>query len=188
MEGATDEDLVARAVTDRGGERGRDAASRLFQRYEERVYIWCLRYVRGHDAAVELAQEVLLRAYRSLGSFQGRSRFSSWLYAIARNQCLNALRPVSLLRDDEAEPDQLPGLEPGPDEVLEGAEWEARLLDLIRTTLNPLEQEALWLRCIEKVPVDEITHMLNISTASGARGVLQSARRRLRAALERAEP
>jgi DNA-directed RNA polymerase specialized sigma24 family protein len=41
----------------------------------------------------------------------------------------------------------------------------------------------LWLRCFEKVPVDEITRMLGITEASGARGVLQRARRRLRAAL-----
>ena len=45
------------------------------------------------------------------------------------------------------------------------------------------EQEAIYLRCFERLPVDEITSLLSITGASGARGLLQSARRKLRAAL-----
>jgi DNA-directed RNA polymerase specialized sigma24 family protein len=57
------------------------------------------------------------------------------------------------------------------------------MLDLVRRHLDPLEREAIWLRCYEGMPVEEITGLLGIDTASGARGILQRARRKLRAAL-----
>jgi DNA-directed RNA polymerase specialized sigma24 family protein len=56
----------------------------------------------------------------------------------------------------------------------------------MRSHLAPLEQEALWLRCVERMPVDEITRVLGIEGSTGARAVLQSARRKLRAVLDRA--
>ena len=58
-----------------------------------------------------------------------------------------------------------------------------RLLALIQRALPPLDQQVLWMRCVEKMPVEHITRLLNLSETSGARAVLQRARRRLRAAL-----
>lgn len=160
------------------------AASVLFGRYRQRVYIWCYRYVREHETATDLAQDVLLRAYRSLDRFEGRAKFSSWLFTIARNRCINAVRPVSLVRDEEVDPDALVASTPGPDTAVAEAEVESRLRVLIDEVLDETERAALWLRTSERVPVDEITAILHIDTASGARGVLQAARRKLRAALE----
>lgn len=180
-----DELLVERARTDPEGTSGREAASELLGRYRGRVYLWCRRYARNHDDALEMAQEALLAAYRGLGSFRGRSRFSSWLFAITRNRCLSALRPVKLLQDESEDLDALPDSGPGPDRTLEDREEERALLQLLGKELDPREQEALLLRCFERMPVDEITRILDIRTASGARGVLQNARRKLRAALER---
>lgn len=180
---ASDEALVRRALDH--PESG--AASALFERYHGRVYIWCRRFVRDHEDALDLAQDVLVKAYGSLGSFRGTSRFSSWLFAITRNRCLSSLRAAIRFRDEEVEPDDLPAGGAGADEAIEGAEEEKALLDLIRRELDPREQEALWLRCVEKMPVDEITRALRITGPSGARGVLQSARRKLRSALGRRE-
>lgn len=104
----TDEELLARHAADPGGAAGRAAASTLLGRHQRRVYVWCHRYVRDPERALELAQDVLLKAYRSLGTFAGRSRFSSWLFAIARNRCLNEIAAPGLLRDDEVELDELP--------------------------------------------------------------------------------
>jgi RNA polymerase sigma-70 factor (ECF subfamily) len=167
--------------------RGREAASQLFKRYREPVYHWCMRRVRDHEEALDLAQDVLLSAWRNLDSYQGSGRFASWLFAIARNRCLNALRRPDLFEPAAPEPDQLaaPGI--GQDHELEQREAEDRLLALVRDNLDPLDQEVLWLRCFERMPVDAITEVLDISEASGARGVLQRARRRLRAALDRAD-
>lgn len=185
--GRTDEDLAAIAVRDPNGREGKRAASELFGRHHRRVYLWCHRYVREHERAVDLAQDVMLNAYRSLPTFQGRSRFTSWLFVIARNRCLNAIAAPSLWRDDEADPDDQPA--PGSDPARQFAEREGeeRLRQLVLEHLDESEREALWLRCFERLPVEEIGRMLNVGLASGARGVLQRARRKLRAAIEQQE-
>lgn len=182
---AKDEELVRRYQHDPAGEAGRDAAEELFERYWERVYLWCCRRVGHHETARDLAQDVLLSAYQSLGAFEGRCLYSSWLFTIMRHRCFRALRRPSLVRDEEVELDRL-AIEVTPtDSVLAEREDEEEVLHLIREHLDPLEQAALWMRAMERLPVEEITRRLKIPAVSGARGVLQSGRRKLRAALER---
>ncbi|MGQ0722555.1 MAG: RNA polymerase sigma factor [Candidatus Eiseniibacteriota bacterium] len=180
-----DEELVRRAVHDPGGDAGRRAASQLFQRYSRRVYRWCYGYVADHEEALDLAQDVLLSAFRRLETFAGRSRFSWWVFAITRNRCRTAKRPASLTRDPEADVGEFPDETIAADTWVEWQEDEARLLALLDETLDPVEWDAIFLRCSEGVPVEEITRALGIVSASGARGVLQSARRKLRRALAR---
>lgn len=160
----------------------REAATELLGRYRERVYRWCYGRVREHELARDLAQDVLLNAYRGLDGFDGRAHFSSWLFAIARNRCLNALRRPALF-EEGVDLDALPALQRGQDMELDAREDEERLLELIQSALPPQDQLVLWLRCVEKMPVDGITRLLDLQESSGARAVLQRARRRLRAAL-----
>lgn len=160
----------------------RRAASLLLERYQDRVYLWCFRMVREHEQALDAAQEVLVSAYRKLGSFEGRSEFSSWLFMIARNRCLSVLRRPSVFEEDGDAPEATDPA-PLPDRRLEENLDEEAFLELVRGHLDPLEQEALWLRCIERVPIDEMTQTLRLESASGARGLLQRARRKLRVAM-----
>lgn len=178
-----DLDLLGRAVADPNSQAGRHAASELLGRYRKRVYVWCLRYTHDHDQALDLAQEVLISAYRNLDSFGGRSQFGSWVFSIARNRCLSELRRPALLVDEGVDPDERVSTADNPDQELENRLAEEELLELIRRVLDPEEQQAIWLRCFEKMPVDEITKVLAITEASGARGVLQRARRKLKAAI-----
>jgi RNA polymerase sigma-70 factor, ECF subfamily len=70
--------------------RGERAAfDRLVERYQRDVYRLCYRYVNNHHDASDLAQEVFLKAYRALARFRGDSSFSTWLYRISVNTCLN---------------------------------------------------------------------------------------------------
>jgi RNA polymerase sigma factor (sigma-70 family) len=180
----SDEDLVRAILADPGSSCSRETASALFGRYRKRVYVWCHRYVRDHEKALDLAQDVLLSAYRTLGTFQERSRFSSWLYAITRNRCFNELRRPAIFVHEEIDMDQM--IDPGADQadrLIQALDEEA-VLQLIHEHLDPQEQEVIWLRCFERMPIDMITETLRIRQASGARGVLQRARRALRAALE----
>ena len=182
-EGPPDDDLLDRFHADPRGEAGRRAAGILLARYRGRVYAWAFRLVREHEEALDLAQVVLLKAWRGLARFDRRSRFASWLFALTRNECLTALRPKSLKRDPDADPEWFLVDDDDPGRVLEDAEEEAAMEALVRETLNPVEQQAVWLRCFERLPVDEVTRILGLSNLSGARSVLQSAREKLRRAL-----
>jgi RNA polymerase sigma-70 factor (ECF subfamily) len=178
----TDAELLRQALDHPEPMERRSAASSLLERYQDRVYVWCFRMVREHERACDMAQEVLINAYRKLDTFEGRSEFSSWLFTIARNRCLSELRRPSILETDGEMPD-VADPSPSPERVLMEKMDEGAILDLLRERLEPIEQDVLWLRCFEGVPVDEITRMLRIETASGARGLLQRARRKLRAAM-----
>jgi RNA polymerase sigma-70 factor (ECF subfamily) len=181
----SDLELVRRALDAPGEDDRREASSVILGRYQGRVYQWCYRYLRDHELAQDAAQEALLSAYRALGSFEGRSHFSSWLFAIVRNRCMSAIRRPGLLRDPEVDPDFIVDPQAETETPLEIEEDERALRALLQTTLDPLEQDAIWLRCSEAMPVDEITRLLGITDASGARGVLQRARRKLRAARDK---
>jgi RNA polymerase sigma-70 factor (ECF subfamily) len=71
----------------RRGER--EAFDLLVVRYQRDIYRLCYRYVNNHEDANDLTQEVFLRAWRAIGRFRGHSAFSTWLYRIGVNACLN---------------------------------------------------------------------------------------------------
>ena len=180
----SDEILAGIAAADPMTPRSRDAASELLGRYRRRVYMWCYRYVRDHEKAMDLAQDALLNAYRGMGSYRSGSRFVSWIYAIAKNRCFNELRRPNLMAEEEIDFDAIPAGEEDPAETLVRKLDEESLLRLMHENLDEKEQEVLWLRCFERMPIDMITEVLEIHQASGARGLLQRARRTLRAAIE----
>jgi len=184
---ASDEELVRRYQRDPAVEAGRAAATELFERYWQRVYLWCLRRLGSHETACDIAQDVLISAYQALGSFEGRCLYSSWLFTIMRHRCFRALRRADPVLDEEVEVDGLADDARLADSLLLEQEGEEEVLALIRQVLDPTEQSALWLRVFEHMPVEEITRRLDIRGSSGARGVLQGARRKLGAALKRRE-
>jgi len=177
---ATDAELVALIRAD--GDRSESAGAELFGRYHGRVYAWCRRYRRDPDQALDLAQDVLLTAWRSLASWEGKAPFGGWLFVVTHHACLRAARARPLARDEDCELEDLPDPRPNPASELEDRQEREALLALVREHLDPQEQRAVWLRCAEKMPVDEITRVLGLQSATGARGLLQTARRKLKAA------
>lgn len=180
-----DEELLEAALRARGVGERELAVTQLLTRHQRRVYAWCYRILRDRERALEATQDVLVSAWRHLETFDRRSRFSSWLFALARNRCLSELRHASpafasgfdleRVRDGHGDPEQ---------RLLERI-GEEEVLGLIRDQLDALEQEALWLRCVERLSVEAITLLLDVRESSGARAVLQRARRKLRVALDR---
>jgi RNA polymerase sigma-70 factor (ECF subfamily) len=177
-----DGELLELARTRAGDGEGRAAAGELLMRYQQAVYVWCQRYVRDHERALDMAQEVLLQAYERIEQFEGRSAFSSWLFVIARNRCLNEMRSDHW--HDDQELDLVPDERVRFDDAIDEAARGERLLGLMNRVLDAEERKAVWLRYTERMPVDTITTILNLAAKSGARGVLQRARRKLRAAIE----
>ena len=179
----TDEELLRRAQAQPEGEESRQAACDLLSRYRDRVYAWCYRRLNDPDLALDMAQEVLLSAYRHLDSFEPKGRFSTWLFAITRNRCISELRRPSPFFDQAVDLERLGNGRGDPATLLAEKMSEEKLLGLIRQRLEPLEQEVLWLRCVERMPIERINQVMNIPQTSGARAVLQRARRKLRDAL-----
>ena len=73
----------------------------LVRQYQQDIYRLTYRMTRNGEDAKDLAQEAFVQAYRSLGTFRGQSRFSTWLYRIVMNLCLNHLKATA--REDPAE-------------------------------------------------------------------------------------
>jgi RNA polymerase sigma-70 factor (ECF subfamily) len=155
--------------------------------------------------AEDMVQETLLAAWRGLEGFEGRASVRSWLYRIATNRCLNALRARSRrpkeapVMVDPPEPTRLTEpvwLEPYPDVLLEGipdrspgpaARYEAResieLSFIIALQhLPPRQRAALVLSDVLGFRIAEVAQMLNTGEAS-VKGALQRAREGLRARL-----
>lgn len=85
--GVNDNELIARV---KAGDQ--QAYGVIVQHYQGYVFTLVLRYVPNREDAEEIAQDVFIKAYRSLADFRGEARFSTWLYTIARTTCLSFLR------------------------------------------------------------------------------------------------
>lgn len=64
----------------------------LIERYQNRVYNTAFRILGNHEDARDLAQESFIKIYKNLKNFQGKSSFSTWIYRITTNLCLDELR------------------------------------------------------------------------------------------------
>ncbi len=89
--GTDDKELIARVLK---GEQSVYAL--LVERYQGFVFTMALRYVKAREDAEEVAQDVFVKAYRSLADFKGESKFSTWLYTITTTTSLTFLRKKKL--------------------------------------------------------------------------------------------
>jgi RNA polymerase sigma-70 factor (ECF subfamily) len=88
--GAPDPQLVAATVAGH-----REAFDVIVERYQRQIYSLCFRFVRTHEDASDLTQDVFIRAYRSLPRFKQESSLGTWLYRIGINVCLNRVSASS---------------------------------------------------------------------------------------------
>jgi RNA polymerase sigma-70 factor, ECF subfamily len=183
-DGPTDEVLVAEFQQDPQGARGRRAVEVLMERWRGRVFLWALRLMREREAALDVAQDALLQVYQALPRYEPRGRFSAWLFAIVHNRGITELRRRQPRREPTEVLETLAADDEGPAAAFETSEEIGRVLNAIADSLEPEERLALWLRAYEGMSVGDITRMLGIESASGARGLLQNARTKLRGALK----
>lgn len=167
-----------------GAGDGEQACAELFRRYRQRVYLWCYRYTHDPDEAVEQAQEILIRVFRGLDGFAGRSRFSTWVYSVARNHCLNALaRHGGRWRERLVPIDGLEIADRRGEESLGRAELAQELERLLARAGERMpadELAAFVLHYRDGLTVREITRTLGCGNQTGARTLIQNARRKFR--------
>ena len=180
-----------------------DAFRELTEPLQQELAVHCYRFLGSLHDAQDVLQDTLLAAWQGIGGFEGRSSVRTWLYRIATNRCLNALRsalrrPVTDWSVPGATPLEPSGLgevtwlEPYPDTLLEGltgaaigpeARYEAsEAISLAFITalqvLPPRQRAALILRDVLGFTVAETAGMLDATVDS-----VNSALKRARAAL-----
>src|SRR5947199_5544258 len=181
----------------------------LVEPYRTELHAHCYRMLASVHDAEDALQETLLRAWRAIGRFEGRSSLRSWLYTIATNTSLNqiAKRPKRVLPIDygpRTDPHDGPGepivesiwIEPYPDEQLgledglAGPEASYEIRESIELAfvaalqhLAPNQRAVLILREVLGFSAKEVADTLDTSTAS-----VNSALQRARAAVEERTP
>lgn len=95
----------------RGGDTG--AFNRLVERWQDRIHRFAYRFFSSHDEASEITQKTFIRAYRKLHTLEDVEKFSSWIYRIANNLCLDEAKRAGRRRSE-------PMRALGPDPIAEG--------------------------------------------------------------------
>jgi RNA polymerase sigma-70 factor (ECF subfamily) len=129
-----DSELVAQAQA--GDERAFEA---LVRAHIDAVYGHALRFFGDPTAAEDATQEVFIKVFRSLGSFDGRSAFSTWLFRVTRNVCLDMARA----RTHVPVPTDLSDFDPPRTEDASDAVALGQAVEAAVRTLPPEEREAL---------------------------------------------
>jgi RNA polymerase sigma-70 factor (ECF subfamily) len=145
----------------RQGER--EAFDRLVERYQRDVYRLCYRYVNNHQDANDMAQEAFLKAYRALSKFRGDSAFSTWLYRIAVNTCLN-FRSARRLPQEEL-PEHLADGAAGVADRLQADERSARVRAAV-AHLPEKQRATLILKVYHDLTHEEVARVLGASVGT----------------------
>jgi RNA polymerase sigma-70 factor (ECF subfamily) len=171
-----------------------EAFRELAEAHRRELQLHCYRLLGSVQDAEDLVQETLLAAWRGLDGFEGRASLRTWLYRIATNRCLNALRDRGRrVPELPAPPEGAPAppeptrrlepvwLEPYPDTLLEVAQREAIGLAFVTALqrLPPHQRAVLVLRDVLGFRAAEVAEILEVSEPS-----VTSALHRARTALE----
>ncbi|WP_283115397.1 sigma-70 family RNA polymerase sigma factor [Intestinimonas timonensis] len=162
----TEQELVERAK--KGDETAFEV---LVTDNEKRIYNLCRRLTGNPEDAAELTQEAFLNAWRGLSRFQGESSFSTWLYRLASNACIDFLRKekrrqnlsmtVSLDDEEEARQVELPDERYAPERELERTEVRQAVAAGLER-LTPDHRQVLVMREINGLSYAEIGAVLGL--------------------------
>lgn len=173
-------------------ERDEKAFREIVELYGDRVYNLTYRMLGNREEAEDLSQEVFITVFKSVDSFRGDSKFSTWLYRVAANHCKNRIKYLArrhdrdqsqydeeILRDGAAGALTAPSQAPMPDQHLEGVELE-RLMQSYIAALDEEQRLLIVLRDIEELSYDEICTITSLPE-----GTVKSRLHRARMALRK---
>ncbi|GJM29747.1 MAG: RNA polymerase sigma factor [Cyclobacteriaceae bacterium] len=143
------------------------AISTLIDRYQELIYQKCLGYVKDKDAAADLSQEVLIKLFLKLKSYQSQAKFSTWLFSVIHNTSIDFLRKhKKSVRNILIEKllDQLEDLVEDENDIPE--KISIQILDELLEQLTPEDKMLLLMKYKERHPIKEIQKILNLSESA----------------------
>lgn len=158
-----DRDLVLRCL-----KNDQAAYHRLLEKYRRPVYGIVRRMIPDDEDARDLSQESFIRAFRNLNQFDPERRFSSWLFRIAHNLCIDHYRrrkldTVPMVRRDNGEEStwDLPDTTPGPEVEFSDRERGRRLLAAVES-LPPAYRSVIILRHQQGLAYEEIAEVMEL--------------------------
>ena len=147
----------------------REAFDRLLDGYEKKIFRMAVMMLRDVGRAEEVTQDIFVKMWRALPGYDGRASPSTWLYAIARNTCLSAVRAESYRKTSAL--DDVP--EPSVASATPAVDWE-RLL----TRLPDAQRHVITLFYFEERSITEVAAMLGVPEGT-VKSQLHRARRAL---------
>lgn len=159
-----------KALLELAKKRDRDAFASLVRMTERLVYNLALRMMKNEEDALDMSQEAYLKAWKTMQSFDGNCSFSSWMYTITRNVCIDNIRKrentqtvsLTVQSEDEDEYDRVLADNDGaPERVLEQSERARTVRDAIGR-LSDIHREIIVLFDIEGYSYAEISRILGI--------------------------
>jgi RNA polymerase sigma-70 factor (ECF subfamily) len=167
------------------------AFAEIVRRYSPRVFSTASRFFRQRSLVEEAAQEVFLKAFTQLGSFEGRGSMEGWLTRIATNTCLNMIRgskrrPELTVSDlSETEDEWIEQQLSDPEQVsVENSLVAADLADRLLSVLSPEDQQALLMIDGEQASIKEVAEATGWSESKVKVRAFR-ARKKVREAMER---
>lgn len=178
-------------------QKGQIAAfEELIMGHEIRIYNIAYRMFHSEEDAKDLSQEIFIKVFENIHKFKGNSSFSTWLYRIATNTCIDELRrrkgKQTYSMDEEVETEEgsmnreYADIKPNPEEVIINKE----VANQIQFALNHLSEDhktAIILRDLQGLGYDEISQVLECSLGT-VKSRISRARRQLKELLIKQEP
>jgi len=146
------------------------AFARLRQKYHDAIFNLIYRMIREKDEVEDLTQEAFIKAFASLSSFNDEFAFSTWLYKIATNNCIDHIRRKKLQTFSIDKPIEskesdfsfeLPDTNDEPDQEMI-ARQRKKLLDDAINSLPPKYRQVIVMRHQEEMEYQEIAHILKL--------------------------
>lgn len=174
-----------------------EAFEHLVEKYQHKIYTLSYRYMGNEQDANDMAQEALIKAYRSLGTFKGESSLATWLYRITTNVCLDELRkrkrtlhivsidePLATTNGEDIER-ELVDPSPTADAIYEQKQLENELQKII-DSMKPEHRTVIILRDVMDLTYEEIAEILQCSIGT-VKSRLSRAREVLRRKVKKRE-
>lgn len=161
---------VDRALVERVKAGDDSAFERLFSRHAERIFRFASRMCRHAQDAEDILQDTFLAAYRHLGTFRGKARFTTWLYTIAANSCRRTRRhsgaSTAIEETDRAERDvPVDDWTTRPDIQAMRKETRQAIEDAV-AALPKDQRLVLVLRDMEGLPAEDVGRIMGVSVAA----------------------
>lgn len=180
MQEHQDADIIQRVL-----QGDRNAYALLVDRYRHLVFTLAVRMLSSAEDAEEAAQDVFIKAFHALRSYNGNARFSTWLYTITRNTCISRSRSNKqvVLPKEEEELARLAGYDESHDHQQE-QQTRKKILAYAINLLAADEAEIITLFYIQEQTVDELSKILGLG-ASNVKVKLYRARKKLKEILDK---